>query len=89
MISPFRRDVLLTGFVLAVPVFVLALRGDFTADDVTSRLLWCLGAGWAVVALLRWATTPPPKPKAKGGARAKAAKPVPEAADPDAEPAPA
>ena len=59
MISPFRPDVLLTGFVLAVPVLLLALRGDFTAEDVTVRLLWCLAAGWAAVALIRWASTPP------------------------------
>ncbi|MFQ1000296.1 hypothetical protein [Modestobacter sp. SSW1-42] len=59
MTSPFRWDVVVTGFVLAVPVFLLALRGDFTADDVLSRLLWCLAAGWAVVALVRWASTPP------------------------------
>ena len=59
MTSPFRRDVVLTGFVLAVPVFLLALRGDFTLEDVTTRLLWCLAAGWAAVALIRWAITPP------------------------------
>ncbi|MCZ2830264.1 hypothetical protein O2W14_15615 [Modestobacter sp. VKM Ac-2986] len=60
MISPFRWDVVMTGFVLAVPVLLLALRGDFSADDVLTRLPWCLAAGWAVVALLRWASTPPP-----------------------------
>ena len=59
MISPFRWDVVVTGFVLAVPVFLLALRGEFTAEDVLTRLLWCLGAGWAVVSLVRWASTPP------------------------------
>lgn len=63
MISPLRGDVLLTGFVLAIPVFLLGLRGDFTADEVITRLLWCLAAGWAVVAVLRFATTPPPPPK--------------------------
>lgn len=61
MISPFRRDVVVTGFVLAIPVFLLGLRGDFSFDDVTIRLLWCLGAAWVAVGLLRWATTPPPR----------------------------
>jgi hypothetical protein len=59
VISPFRRDVVVTGFVLAIPVFLLGLRGDFTVDDVTTRLLWCLCAGWLAVGLMRWATTPP------------------------------
>ena len=59
MISPFRRDVLLTAFALAVPVLLLALRGDFTTQDVTTRLVWCLAAGWGAVALIRWASTPP------------------------------
>jgi hypothetical protein len=54
-VSPFRWDVLMCGFVLAVPVLLLGLRGDLTADEVATRLLWCLGAGWAVVALLRFA----------------------------------
>ena len=57
--SPFRWDVLLVGFVLALPVLALGLRGDFTAEDVILRLPWCLAAGWAAVALLRFATTPP------------------------------
>jgi hypothetical protein len=60
VISPFRGDVLATGFVLAIPVFLLGLRGEFTADEVITRLLWCLGAGWAAVAVVRWASTPPP-----------------------------
>ena len=67
MISPFRHDVLLTGFVLAVPVPLLALRGDFTVEDVGTRLLWCLAAGWAAVALLRWASTPPAPPRGGPG----------------------
>ncbi|MCZ2810428.1 hypothetical protein O2W15_03165 [Modestobacter sp. VKM Ac-2979] len=77
MISPFRWDVVVTGFVLAIPVFLLGLRGDFTVDDVTTRLLWCLGAGWVAVGLLRWASTPPPP--------ARHARPSPAPAD---EPAP-
>ena len=82
MISPFRRDVVLTGFVLAVPVFLLALRGEFTAEDVVTRLLWCLGAGWAAVALVRWASTPPPPAKPAKPAAAPADTPA------DGEPAP-
>ena len=63
MTSPLRGDVLLTGFVLAVPVFLLGLRGELTAQEVVHRLLWCLAAGWAVVAVVRFASTPP-KPHA-------------------------
>ena len=62
--SPFRWDVLQVGFLLALPVLALGLRGDFTAEEVTLRLPWCLAAGWAAVALLRFATTPP-KPAGK------------------------
>jgi hypothetical protein len=65
--SPLRWDVLLAGFVLAVPVLALGLRGDLTVEEVTSRLLWCMAAGWGVVALLRFASTPrttaEPKPR--------------------------
>jgi hypothetical protein len=57
-VSPLRWDVLITGFVLAVPVLLLGLRGDLTADDVALRLVWCLAAGWAAVAMVRFATTP-------------------------------
>jgi hypothetical protein len=56
--SPLRWDVLLVAFVLAVPVLALGLRGDFTAEDVAMRVLWCLAAGWGAVALLRLASTP-------------------------------
>jgi hypothetical protein len=56
--SPLRWDVLLVGLLLAVPVLALGMRGDFTAEEVTSRLPWCLVAGWAVVALLRFVGTP-------------------------------
>jgi hypothetical protein len=58
--SPLRWDVLLVGFVLAVPVLGLYLRGDLTAEEAMNRVLWCLAAGWGVVALLRWASTPRP-----------------------------
>ena len=62
--SPFRWDVLLVGFVLALPVLALGLRGDLTTEEMMTRVLWCLGAGWAVVAVFRLATTP--RPSAKG-----------------------
>ena len=58
--SPLRWDVLLLGFVLALPVLALGLRGDLGLHDVVTRLPWCLAAGWGVVALLRWAGTPRP-----------------------------
>ena len=56
--SPLRWDVLLAGFVLSLPVLALGMRGDLTAEEVTTRLLWCLAAGWVAVALLRLASTP-------------------------------
>ena len=55
-VSPLRWDVLVTGFLLAVPVLLLGLRGDLSVDDVAVRLVWCLAAGWAAVALMRFAT---------------------------------
>ena len=65
--SPLRWDVLLVGFVLALPVLALGLRGDLPTDEMMTRVLWCLGAGWAVVAVLRIASTPRgPAPKGKG-----------------------
>jgi hypothetical protein len=57
--SPLRWDVLLVGFVLALPVLALGVRGDLTAEEVAVRLPWCLAAGWGVVSVLRLATTPP------------------------------
>ena len=80
MISPFRGDVVLTGFVLAIPVFLLAMRGEFTADEVITRLLWCLGAAWVAVALVRWASTPP-------AASRPPASSVADDAEPEGEPA--
>ena len=56
--SPLRWDVLLVSFVLAVPVLALGLRGDMDMQTVMMRLPWCLLAGWAAVALLRWAAQP-------------------------------
>ena len=67
--SPFRWDVLLVGFVLALPVFALGLRGDLSTEDMMTRVLWCLGAGWAVVAVFRMATATPPPAKKKRPAR--------------------
>jgi hypothetical protein len=60
--SPLRWDVLTVGLVLALPVLALYLRGDFTIDEVVTRLPWCLLAAWAAVALLRWAATPQTRP---------------------------
>ena len=56
--NPLRWDVLLVGFLLSLPVLALGLRGDLTAEEVTSRMLWCLGAGWGAVTLVRLAMTP-------------------------------
>jgi hypothetical protein len=65
--SPLRWDVLLLGFVLALPVLAMGLRGDLTAEEVAMRLPWCLAAAWGAVALLRVAGTPrtPAKPPQK------------------------
>ena len=67
--SPLRWDVLLVGFVLALPVLALGLRGDLSTEDMMTRVLWCLGAGWAVVAVFRMATATPPPAKKKQPAR--------------------
>jgi len=56
--SPLRWDVLAVGFLLALPVVALGLRGGLPLDEVALRLPWCLAAGWGAVALLRWAGTP-------------------------------
>jgi hypothetical protein len=72
--SPFRWDVLLVGFVLALPVLALGMRGDLSTEEMMVRLPWCLGAGWGVVALLRYASTPrTPAPTGKPAARPAAA----------------
>ncbi len=65
--NPLRWDVLLVGFVLALPVLALGLRGDLSADEVMMRLPWCLAAGWGAVALLRMASTPRTPSGAKSG----------------------
>lgn len=84
--NPLRWDVLLAGFVLSLPVLALGMRGDLTIEEMTTRILWCLAAGWGAVALLRLASTPR---KASGPK----AKPRPTAVDHpttgDGEPAPA
>ncbi len=77
--SPFRWDVLLVGFVLGLPVLALGLRGDLSPEETMTRVLWCLAAGWAVVAVLRLAATPAPAVKQKTAARPELA---PEQADP-------
>lgn len=56
--SPLRWDVLLAGFVLFLPVLALGMRGDLTFEEMTTRVLWCLAAGWGAVTLLRLASTP-------------------------------
>jgi hypothetical protein len=78
--SPFRWDVLLVGFVLALPVLALGLRGDLSTEEMMTRLPWCLGAGWGAVALLRYASTPrtPVKPAGRPAATASS---VPRAGD--------
>ena len=76
--NPLRWDVLLVGFLLAIPVLALGLRGDLSADEVMMRLPWCLAAGWGAVALLRLAGTPrTPAPAAKD-ARPRPQEPVAE-----------
>jgi hypothetical protein len=80
--SPLRWDVLVVGFLLSVPLLALGLRGDFTWEEVTSRLPWCLLAGWLVVALVRFASTPRGKPTAPP-------KHAPDPGPADQEPAPA
>jgi hypothetical protein len=56
--NPLRWDVVVLGLLLSVPVLALGLRGDFTAEEVSVRVLWCLAAGWGVVTVLRLASTP-------------------------------
>ena len=73
--SPLRWDVLLVGFVLAVPVLALGLRGDLTTEEMMTRLPWCLAAGWGVVALLRAVATPRPTAPAAKQARLPSAAP--------------
>jgi hypothetical protein len=55
--SPLRWDVLLLGFVLALPVLAMGLRGDLTTEEVAMRVPWCLAAAWGAIAVLRWAGT--------------------------------
>jgi hypothetical protein len=63
--SPLRWDVLLLGFVLALPVLAMGLRGDLTTEEVAMRLPWCLAAAWAAIAVLRYAGTPRTTPDTK------------------------
>ena len=82
--SPFRWDVLLVGFVLALPVLALGLRGDLSIDEMMTRVLWCLGAGWVVVTVFRLAVTPAPaakKPRPRSAAEQAPASESPDAPD--------
>jgi hypothetical protein len=76
--NPLRWDVLLVGFVLAIPLLALGLRGDLRADEVMVRLPWCLAAGWGAVALLRLASTPRKPARATKGAPQRPERPVHE-----------
>ena len=76
--NPLRWDVLLVGFVLAIPLLALGLRGDLSADEVMVRLPWCLAAGWGAVALLRLASTPRKPAAPTKGASQRPEQPVPE-----------
>ena len=79
--SPFRWDVLGLGFVMALPLLALYLRGDLTLEETTGRLPWCLAASWVAVAVLRFAGRP------RTGTGAVTAEPVPrDAAEPEAAP---
>ncbi|WP_113829817.1 hypothetical protein [Blastococcus sp. TF02A-30] len=82
--NPLRWEVLALGFVLSLPVLALGMRGDLSADEVTTRLPWCLLAAWVAVVLVRAAATPPAP--AKGSAKGSAKKPVGLAAEPREEP---
>ena len=68
--SPFRWDVVGVGFVLALPLLALYLRGDLTVEEMTVRLPWCLVGGYVVVAVLRFAAMPRSKPPAKAATAA-------------------
>ena len=76
--NPLRWDVLLVGFVLAIPLLALGLRGDLSADEVMVRLPWCLAAGWGAVALMRLASTPRQPARATKGALQRPEQPVTE-----------
>jgi hypothetical protein len=86
--NPLRWDVLLAGFVLSLPVLALGIRGDLTIEEVTNRVLWCMAAGWGVVALLRLASTPPTTTGPKPRPVAHPAGPPAESADNEPTPAP-
>jgi hypothetical protein len=83
--SPLRWDVLLVGFALALPVLALGLRGDLSTEEMMTRVLWCLGAGWAAVAVIRLASTP----RAATDPEKKGAEGSHQSSPPDSEPTPA
>jgi hypothetical protein len=80
--SPLRWDVLLAGLVLSLPVLALGLRGDLTVEEVTTRMLWCMAAGWGAVALLRLAITPRTTTEAKPRPAARTTTPPSEVSEP-------
>ena len=84
--SPLRWDVLLVGFVLAVPVLALGLRGDITTEEMMTRLPWCLAAGWGVVALLRAVATPRASAPAAKARRSPMTAPSPDPTDGESSP---
>ena len=60
--SPFRWDVLLVGFVLAVPVLALGLRGDLTTEEMMTAAALVPGRGLGrgrAAAVRRHPATPP------------------------------
>jgi len=59
-VNPLRWDVLGAALLFAVPVLLLGAEGTFDLDDVTTRLPWCLLAGWVASSLLRAAVSPRP-----------------------------
>ncbi len=58
--NPLRWDVLGAALLLAAPVLLLAAQGHLDVDELTTRLPWCLLAGWVASSLLRAALNPRP-----------------------------
>ena len=50
--SLLRWDVLGIAALLAVPLVLMAAHGEMTADQLTSRLPWCLVAAWLLIGQL-------------------------------------
>lgn len=81
--SPFRGDVLAAGLLLSLPVLLLGARGGLPWDEVATRVLWCLLAGWVAVTMLRWAATPTRRPGPATPESPPEPPPAPAAADAD------